>query len=44
MQLFTATVFTYPMAAYYTPNDDFTVNDASLYKNKVDYIHYTLKC
>ena len=28
--------FAYLMTAYYTPNDAFTANDASFYKNKLD--------
>ena len=32
------TKLTYLMTAYYTPNDGFTANSASFYKNKVGYV------
>ena len=34
-QLHLTTKLTYVMTAYYIPNDGFTANDASFYKNKV---------
>ena len=34
-QLCMATQLTYLMTAYYTPNNDFTANNASFYKNKL---------
>ena len=32
------------MTAFYTPNDGFTANDATFYKNKVSQLHYTFQC
>ena len=43
-QLHMTTKLTHLMTAYYKPNDYFTANDASFYKNKVGWLHYTLQC
>ena len=43
-QLRLKTKLTYFMTAYYTPNNNFTANNASFYHNKVRYLVYTLQC
>ena len=42
-QLRLTTNLIYLMTAYYIPNDSFTANDISFYKNKVGKLHYTLQ-
>ena len=44
VQLSMTTELTYLVTTHYTPNDGFTVNVASFYKNKVGYLNYMLQC
>ena len=44
MQQHLTTKLTHLMTVFYTPNDGFTANDASFYKNKFGQLHYTLQC